>query len=305
MIDLALTLITAQALAAAVLWALAHLALRSVETGSTQDRLTLATWTFYGAALLPLAALLPRQLVVSLGASEAALFTWAAPSLSVALPFGAAILGAIASVALLRAALTYGRLLQNERLVSRAEDLAPARFGLPPSVRIAVSDDVYGPLLASLMQPTILLPRAMLNLPLTELAPILRHECAHVGRHDVRNALVQRLILDLFWWSPAMHALGKLLTEQREMVCDAYAAEDGDAYIQTLLKEARRRCPPALVGAQMSGARLERRVLRLAAHHFHTVAPFMVALALLLTTSALLTPRAGTAGETRVTIASS
>jgi beta-lactamase regulating signal transducer with metallopeptidase domain len=129
-------------------------------------------------------------------------------------------------------------------------------------VEVRVSDAVSSPMLVGLRRPCVLLPRGMAqSLPEQLLLGILHHELAHVRRHDLWAALLQRLCLALYWWSPALRMLGAQLDLARELACDAAAARQmgsGHRYADALVAALEARAAPGgspVLGTAMLGTR--------------------------------------------------
>jgi beta-lactamase regulating signal transducer with metallopeptidase domain len=96
---------------------------------------------------------------------------------------------------------------------------------LPRGTSIAVTA-VDGPLLVGLLRPRILVPRVLVEtLDTAALRGIVLHEVAHIRRGDLWLALIQRVILVVFWWSPFLRLIAARLDVAREMACDARAAQ--------------------------------------------------------------------------------
>lgn len=116
------------------------------------------------------------------------------------------------------------------RRLRRSAQPAPALEALmddalPSGTAIAVTA-VDGPLVTGSLRPTILVPRYLVEtLDTATLRGILLHEIAHVRRRDLWTALMQRVALTVFWWSPFLRLIGKRLELAREMACDSRAAQ--------------------------------------------------------------------------------
>lgn len=112
---------------------------------------------------------------------------------------------------------------------------------LPRRARIATTA-IDGPMVVGLLQPTILLPRALANtLEPDALRDILRHEIAHIRRGDLWLTAAVRALLAAFWWNPFLRLIHARLDLAREMACDARAARGCDAradYAGSLLSSA-------------------------------------------------------------------
>lgn len=86
---------------------------------------------------------------------------------------------------------------------------------------IAISDAVSIPSVVGVLRPRILIPpSAAGSLRDAELESVLAHELAHVRRRDPLAGIVQALIESLFWFHPAVRALGRRVRAEREHCCD-------------------------------------------------------------------------------------
>jgi beta-lactamase regulating signal transducer with metallopeptidase domain len=116
------------------------------------------------------------------------------------------------------------------RGLRRSAHLAPAlqalmADALPSGTSIAITA-VDGPLVTGLRRPSILVPRHLAEtLDAATLRGIVLHEIAHIRRGDLWLALMQRVALTVFWWSPFLRLIGARLELAREMACDARAAQ--------------------------------------------------------------------------------
>ncbi|MDN3578319.1 M56 family metallopeptidase [Chitinimonas viridis] len=110
---------------------------------------------------------------------------------------------------------------------------------LPAGTAIMAVENLPGPMVVGLMKPCILMPRQLqADLPDAVLRDVLNHEIAHVRRRDLWSLVLQRLIMAVYWWSPALRAICTRLELSREMACDALAAQaagQGKAYARSLL----------------------------------------------------------------------
>jgi uncharacterized protein YjbI with pentapeptide repeats/beta-lactamase regulating signal transducer with metallopeptidase domain len=88
-------------------------------------------------------------------------------------------------------------------------------------VRLCVSDDIDVPVAVGLFDSMILIPRALLErLSEDEVDQISLHELAHLRRADDWSNGLQRLIIALFAWNPAVLFVGQQLDLEREVACD-------------------------------------------------------------------------------------
>lgn len=113
---------------------------------------------------------------------------------------------------------------------------------LPGNATVRVSDRIAGPMVVGLAHPCILVPRNLVaELPEPVLQNILRHEIAHIHRHDLWVSLAQGTLLACYWWSPFLRLVGTRLDLAREMACDERAAlrsGGGRTYASSLLTSA-------------------------------------------------------------------
>jgi len=100
-------------------------------------------------------------------------------------------------------------------------DALCVEFGLRQRPRLLVSDQAAVPLAAGFSNPAVLLPEKLAaGADGTQLDPILRHELAHLARHDDWANLVQQGIKGLMFFHPAVWFLSRQLTFEREVACD-------------------------------------------------------------------------------------
>jgi len=95
-------------------------------------------------------------------------------------------------------------------------------------VRLRISDQLSTPMAVGYFNPVILLPSQHIQ-PMTEsaLEAILRHELAHMSRHDDWTNLIQQIVAALFFFHPAIRWLDHRLTIDREIACDDHALAAG------------------------------------------------------------------------------
>jgi beta-lactamase regulating signal transducer with metallopeptidase domain len=199
--------------------------------------------------------------------TEAARATLARPALA----WGLLGIWLLVTVALL--ARTAADALAAERLRARATPVALPRAiaHLIGELDVRETPEAPGPMVASVIRPTILLPEGLAHeRSAQELLGLIAHERAHIERGDLALALVQRILIALAWWSPAMHWIAARVEEEREMACDeAAAAHVGDAraFARALTAHAEAQLlwgwPRLVVGATRSKSLLCRRVRRL------------------------------------------
>jgi beta-lactamase regulating signal transducer with metallopeptidase domain len=88
-------------------------------------------------------------------------------------------------------------------------------------VRVAVSEQVNVPTAIGFWKPVIVLPAWTLReLSPNDLQPILIHELTHLRRCDDWTNLLQKFVLAVFFFHPAVWWIDSRLSLEREMACD-------------------------------------------------------------------------------------
>ncbi|MEL6857061.1 MAG: M23/M56 family metallopeptidase [Pseudomonadota bacterium] len=96
------------------------------------------------------------------------------------------------------------------------------------------------PFLAGISRRTIYLPEAITNQ--TDADIILAHECTHIARGDLVSRPFERLVADVFWFSPFAWMMRRELDYWREAATDEQTAAltgDNFAYARALANTAR------------------------------------------------------------------
>jgi TonB family protein len=112
------------------------------------------------------------------------------------------------------------------------------RFGAD-RVALVSSRRIFAPLTMGIINYRIMLPAEMIaKLSTAEFDTVIGHELAHVRRLDFMKNLLYELIAITVSYHPALWFTRQRLTESREMVCDAIAAQVSGSmkYAQSLLK---------------------------------------------------------------------
>jgi TonB family protein len=124
--------------------------------------------------------------------------------------------------------------------------------------------DVSTPLVFGLFHPAILLPA---NWPATERNVALRHELAHLERHDLWTSLAAHLACAVYWFHPFTWLLARRLQEEQEAACDDAVLSTGfepAVYAEALLTASRSFTSTQLIGCHMLTQRtLKSRIARL------------------------------------------
>jgi len=138
-------------------------------------------------------------------------------------------------------------------------------------VALMTSRRIFAPLTMGIVEKSVILPANMMaDLPQVELETVIGHELAHVRRLDFVKNLCYELIAMAVSYHPALWFTRQRLTESREMVCDAMAAQASGSieYAQSLLKLAALLLQGKNVGVPhaigvFDSSTLERRLMKL------------------------------------------
>jgi TonB family protein len=208
-----------------------------------------------GALLLPLTMLAPPQAApirlapVTLLATSTAVpggTAWPVSGLLVALWL------AVMAVFLLRLAIGYRRIAMILRKATPAEGY--------------VLSDVAVPMVAGLVRPVILMPRAAESWPLSQRAAALKHELAHVERKDLWTSLIAHLACAVYWFHPLVWAVARRQRREQETACDDAVLCSGfepASYAEALIATARQITSTNLIGCHMTQKTLKSRIARL------------------------------------------
>jgi beta-lactamase regulating signal transducer with metallopeptidase domain len=134
-------------------------------------------------------------------------------------------------------------------------------------VPVVSSKEIKSPGIAGLFRPAILLPADMASWTTAEeRASILRHELAHINRHDHLASLFQSVLSALLFFHPFLRYASNQLSLERELACDDTVLGLGTeprAYAESILKAAERTFITDVIHQAASFAakrRLERRI---------------------------------------------
>ncbi|HLJ82769.1 MAG TPA: M56 family metallopeptidase [Candidatus Eremiobacteraceae bacterium] len=177
------------------------------------------------------------QPIVAAPASETGPLTGAARTMTAAIAdftmdltrFASSVFIAWSIVALLllaRLFFSFARLMRIKRELTPCRDAAilSVTQGSTRAVDVGVSAELAMPCLLGFSRPVIALPRALFfELPIADLARIVRHEHAHVRRWDDIGNAVQQIVKSVYWLCPAMHMICRMLDIEREIACDDFA----------------------------------------------------------------------------------
>ncbi|MBX3734987.1 MAG: hypothetical protein KF791_20620 [Verrucomicrobiae bacterium] len=94
----------------------------------------------------------------------------------------------------------------------------------PVVVRIGPADTV--PFVAGFLHPIVVLPEGH-GMPqsIGDVTQVLRHELAHVRRHDDWTHLIEQGLRAVLWFHPAVHWIVRRLSLEREIACDDHVLD--------------------------------------------------------------------------------
>lgn len=136
-------------------------------------------------------------------------------------------------------------LIRLRQITTRAADPAGVSelFGdlkqrLGANAELRISDDVDSPATVGVWRAVVLLPRHVLDLPVSVQRAVLAHELIHVRRRDWLSTMIEELICAALWFHPAARVLASRICLARETLVDQETiAHTGDrrAYAEALL----------------------------------------------------------------------
>ena len=118
----------------------------------------------------------------------------------------------------------------------------PADF-LPPRLHLLVSDKMTGPFCRQFHQPTIVLPKYLIEGDQEVLRHVMLHELSHLRTNHPLQLFLQQICTSLLWFHPAIWWAGYRAEVVREFLCDEVAAQSAGKvvdYLRTLIQIAQR-----------------------------------------------------------------
>lgn len=143
--------------------------------------------------------------------------------------------------------------LRRHRLDARMLTIPPVPFA-NPRVRWFVSTTVGGPVTFGFLNPSILLPARVAELPADLREAIAHHELAHVRRRDWVFVLFEEAIRSALWFHPALWFVLSRIQLAREQVVDAEVVgltRDRERYLDALVAVAAQRLLPDVAPAPL------------------------------------------------------
>ena len=121
-----------------------------------------------------------------------------------------------------------------------------------PDDGVRVTSAIATPMTWGALRPVILLPDYVLDLPLATRTAILRHERAHIERHDWLWQIFAECLTAVLWFHPLVWLAAARLRSEAEHAADDFVLADGttaSSYARQLLEIARRVKQPPLHAA--------------------------------------------------------
>lgn len=140
-------------------------------------------------------------------------------------------------------------------------------IGMDRAVQLLCSIRVQAPTVIGWLHPIVLLPAACLTgLEAGQIEALLRHELAHIRRHDYLVNILQSVVEILLFYHPAVWWVSRQIRKERECCCDELAIGAGGdvlSYARALswLEEQRSVAPQLALAA--NGGVLKMRIQRL------------------------------------------
>lgn len=138
----------------------------------------------------------------------------------------------------------------------------------PATAHHVLMADVSVPVVCGLIRPRVLMPRVSAEWPDWQSAAAVRHEMAHICRHDLWTILIARVARAVWWFHPLAWMLASRLHDCQETACDDAVLVSGfepATYAEALLAVAKTSTPTTLLhGCSMtSQTNLKSRITRL------------------------------------------
>lgn len=99
-------------------------------------------------------------------------------------------------------------------------DQVATSLGLSRAVPLVVTDLSVGPALLGVVGSLVVLPRVVLDQPVSTIRTILAHELVHLRRRDPLVAVAQWLATAAWWFHPLVWWMNREINRSREQSCD-------------------------------------------------------------------------------------
>ena len=107
----------------------------------------------------------------------------------------------------------------DHRSVHLAQEIK-RQLGIRQSFTLLMSREVSVPMACGLFRPAILLPLTTLSWSGKCCEAVLRHELAHIKRHDCQTQTLAQAVCALYWFNPLVWWAAKQMRIERELACD-------------------------------------------------------------------------------------
>lgn len=186
----------------------------------------------------------------------------------------------------------------NSEFVSAWQKSHPTRR----KVEIKQSDKIAAPLTYGILQPVILLPKAMNCMSETQLQYVLIHEFVHIQRFDTLVKLTLAIAVCVHWFNPLVWAMYGLANRDIELSCDetvvkTFGENKKSAYALALIELEERKSHITPLISNFSKNAIEERIVSIMKIKKTSLSVIFIALALVIgTTIIFVTNKANTAG---------
>lgn len=99
-----------------------------------------------------------------------------------------------------------------------------AESGCRGPIDIRIAPDAAAPMVIGIRRPLVLVPPGFFeSLKPAQAEAVLRHEAAHVARHDLLASMAQAVARSALFFHPGVHILSRTMDLEREKACDLMA----------------------------------------------------------------------------------
>lgn len=248
-------------------------------------------------AALPLIPVIERAAPAYAASSQTALLSDASPSIAVSGAAAAAsagtswleiaiVLWAAGAIVILASLAT--SMIRLARLRARATsvdgvwreqaDELASRAGIRRPIALLQSTDPSLLVTCGIVRPAIVLPAGASSWPRDRIRNVLRHELAHVARHDAAIQTAAEVFRALHWFNPLAWTLCRRLRQESEYACDdavlgaGVKAEDYAGDLLAIARELSARRQWASAHAMAHPSTLERRISAMLHRHHNRAA---------------------------------
>ena len=118
----------------------------------------------------------------------------------------------------------FRQLLQRAKPATISTESFCRQMGIRRKIAVLESSELTIPVVSGIIRPVIVLPAHIVKtLNNEEIHWVLLHELAHIKRHDLPIALVQRFVAILHFFNPSIWIASSMISKLREYACDDVA----------------------------------------------------------------------------------